>query len=312
MVSVWQVGPGGSKGRRACHPGAVAIDLPHPVGFVLGGGGSLGAAQVGMLQALAAAGLSPDLVVGTSVGALNGAVLAEDPEHAHTRLAELWASVRKEHIFPGRVWSQVRTLRSSRTFIYDNANLWDYVHANLRVSTFDQLTLPLGVVTTDVETAEAVVLTTGLVAPAVVASASIPGVFPPVWHNGRTLYDGGLVANVPIRQALDLGAKSLVVLDCNFPSQSWALPEKIGDVLQFVLLVVSRQQAALELPAAAALVPVVYLPGPKLRKMNPLDFSKTAPLLDGARKLSAAFLRDLHVDGPGLYGSLHAPVTRVE
>ena len=136
--------------------------------------------------------------------------------------------------------------------------------------------------------------------------------YPPVWHNGRTLYDGGLVANVPIRQALDLGAKSLVVLDCNFPSRSWAVPDKLGDVLGFVMLVVARQQAALELPAAAAHVPVVYLPGPEVQRISPLDFSNTAVLLEEARETSRAFLRDVRVDGPGLYGSLYAPRSNVE
>lgn len=265
-----------------------------------------------MLQALAGTGVRPDVVVGTSVGALNGAVLAEDPEGAHERLAQLWAEVRKEDVFPGHLWRHIRTYQVSRTFIYDNSALWDYVHANLRASTFDQLAVPFGAVTTDAETAEAVVLTRGLVAPAVVASASIPGVYPPVWHNGRTLYDGGLVANVPIRQALDLGAKSLVVLDCNFPGQPWRELEKMSDVLEFVFLVVARQQAALELPAAAARVPVLYLPGPEVRRVSPLDFSSTAELLNGARESSAMFLRDLRIEGPGLYGSLHAPRTTIE
>lgn len=265
-----------------------------------------------MLQALAGTGVRPDVVVGTSVGALNGAVLAEDPEGAHERLAQLWAEVRKEDVFPGHLWRHIRTYQVSRTFIYDNSALWDYVHANLRASTFDQLAVPFGAVTTDAETAEAVVLTRGLVAPAVVASASIPGVYPPVWHNGRTLYDGGLVANVPIRQALDLGAQSLVVLDCNFPGQPWPVLDKMSDVLEFVFLVVARQQAALELPAAAARVPVLYLPGPEVRRVSPLDFSSTAELLAGAHDTSATFLRDVRVEGPGLYGSLHAPRTTVE
>ncbi len=290
----------------------MAIDLPQPVGFVLGGGGSFGAAQAGMLLALHEAGVRPDLVVGTSVGALNGSLLADDPEHAAARLAKLWPDMRRERVFPGRAWQQLRTLRSSRTFLFDSDSLGELVRSQLTASTFSQLALPFGAVTVDAETAEPVVLTSGLVAPAVVASASIPGVLPPVWHNGRTLYDGGLVANVPMRQAVALGAKSLVVLDCAFPGRGWRLPETMGDVLLFVLTVAARQQAALELPMVSAEMPVVYLPGPQVKRISPLDFSHSRELLRGAHEVSRQFLAGLRVHGPGLYGSLHAPRTVVE
>jgi NTE family protein len=289
-----------------------AIDLPRPVGFVLGGGGSLGAMQAGMLRAVAEVGLRPDVVIGTSVGALNGALLADDPEGAVDRLAELWPTVRREHVFPGKRWKQFSTLRSARTFIFDSGALADFATEHLRASTFDQLQLPFGAVATDAETAEPIVLTTGLVVPAIVASTAIPGVYPPVWHNGRTLYDGGVVANVPMRQTLAMGARSLVVFDCSYPGQSWDPPDTMADVLAWVLSVSARQQAAVQLPSIVKEVPVVYLPGPARRRISPLDFNHTQELINETYEACRAFLADLEVDGKGLYGSLDAPRTRIE
>ena len=92
--------------------------LTRPVGFVLGGGGSLGASQVGMLQALAEQGVAPDLVVGTSVGALNGAVVALDPAGAADRLTQAWAHMTRDMVFPGGPLAQAWTLRRTRTHLF--------------------------------------------------------------------------------------------------------------------------------------------------------------------------------------------------
>jgi NTE family protein len=287
------------------------LSLPRPIGFVFGGGGSLGAMQAGMLRAVYETDLRPDLVVGTSVGALNGALLADDPAHAVERLSALWPSVRREQVFPGKRWKQFATLRSARTFVFDSGALADFAARHLRADTFDQLQLPFGAVAVDATTADPVVLTSGLVVPAIVASTAIPGVYPPVWRNGRTLYDGGLVANVPMRQALALGARSLVVFDCSYPGRSWDPPDTMAEVLAWVLTVSARQQAALELPSVVKEVPVIYLPGPPLRRISPLDFTHTNELMEEAYEASQRFLTGLHVDGNGLYGSLYSPTTQV-
>jgi len=92
-----------------------AMPLPRPVGFVLGGGGSLGAIQVGMLQALAERGITADLAVGTSVGSINGVVVARDPKGAANRLSHCWARTTRKQVFPGGLLAQVRTLRQSGT-----------------------------------------------------------------------------------------------------------------------------------------------------------------------------------------------------
>jgi NTE family protein len=117
------------------------------------------------------------------------------------------------------------------------------------------------------------------------------------------LYDGGLVANVPMRQAVAMGARSLIVLDCNFPGNLPEVSGSIAEVLFFTVMVTIRSQAILEAPLVAADVPVVYLHGPEPYRISPLDFRQTGALIEAAYEAARSFLDRLHVDGPGLYGS---------
>jgi NTE family protein len=139
--------------------------------------------------------------------------------------------------------------------------------------------------------------------PALLASAAIPGVFPPVDHDGRRLYDGGVVANVPVRQAVAMGARSLVVLDCTFPGHLLPAPESLAETVLFTTMVAMRSQAILETPLVAKHIPVVYLPGPDALRISPFKFAATNQLIEGAYEAAHSFLDDLQVDGPGLYGS---------
>ena len=250
--------------------------LPRPVGFVLSGGGSLGAIQVGMLQALAEHQLVPDLVIGTSVGSINGAVVALDPQGAANRLSHAWSRLTSQQVFPGGLITQARTLRLTKTHLFPNAGLASMISAFLGASdTFSDLMLPFAAVTMDVATTRAHVLREGPLLPALLASAAIPGIFPAVEHDGRLLYDGGVVANVPMRQALALGARSLIVLDCTIPGAPLPPPESFADVILLTAIVTMRSQAMLEAPLAAAEAPVVYLPRPPLHRVSP----RTSPTL---------------------------------
>ncbi|MFC3455974.1 patatin-like phospholipase family protein [Amycolatopsis speibonae] len=280
-----------------------ALNLPQPIGFVLGGGGSLGAMQVGMLQALSEAGLAPDLVVGTSVGSLNAAVLALGGESGD-RLNRIWSRMTRHEAFPGGVLSQVRTLRHSKTNLFPNTGLAAIVDEHIGEGVrFEDLALPLGVVATDVDTAEPLLIRSGPVLAPLLASCAIPGIYPPVPFGDRMLYDGGLVANVPMRQALAMGAKSLVVLDCAFPGKMPGTPQTFAEVMMFTAMISMRNQAVLEAPIAAAEVPVVYVPGPKPVRVSPLDFSHTTTLTTEAYEAAKTYLGELSVNGPGLYGA---------
>lgn len=280
-----------------------AFSLPRPVGFVLGGGGSLGAVQVGMLQALTELEVFPDLVVGTSVGSLNGAVVALDPRGAARRLSYIWPRITRQMVFPGGPLAQIRTLQRGRTHLFPNTGLQavisSYLHAQ---STFTDLALPFGVVTTDVATATPYVLSEGDLLQALLASTAIPGIFPPVTVDSRELYDGGVVANVPVTQALAMGARSLVILDAAFPGRIPSPPATLAEVLLFAAMVTMRMQSALEAPLAASHVPVVYLPGPAIHRISPLEFDHTGMLIEGGYQAARPFLEKLDISGPGLYG----------
>ncbi len=281
-----------------------ALNLPHPVGFVLGGGGSLGAVQVGMLEALTDQRVTPDLVTGTSVGSLNGAVIALNPTGAANRLSHAWARITRHQIFPGGLLSQARTLQHSKTHLFPNSGLAAVIADFLgATTTFDDLMLPFAAVTMEIATATPYVITAGSLLPALLASAAIPGVFPPVDHDGKRLCDGGVVANVPLRQAVAMGAASLVVLDCTFPGHLLPPPESLAETVLFTAMVTMRSQSVLEAPLVAAHVPVVYLPGPAACRCSPFNFDSTERLIEEAYEAALSFLRDLRVDGPGLYGS---------
>ena len=279
-------------------------DLPRPVGYVLGGGGSLGAVQVGMLQALGERDIAPNLVTGTSVGSLNGAVLAMDSRSAANRLSHLWARMSRERVFPGGLLAQARTLQHTRTHLFPSTGLaaviGDFLGAEV---TFADLDLPFAAVTTDIATARPHVLRDGPLLPALLASAAIPGIFAPVEVGDLRLYDGGLVANVPMRQAVAMGARSLIVLDCNFPGNIPEVTGSIAEVVFYTVTVTMRSQAVLEAPLVATDVPVVYLHGPEPVRISPLDFRQTGPLIETAYEAARVFLDELKITGPGLYGS---------
>lgn len=167
--------------------------------FALGGGAAYGAVHVGMLRALSEAGVKPDIVVGTSVGSLNGAMLAQQPDSALDRLAQIWPSITTASIFPGGWLTRLRTLQTSKAYLSPNVGLSAVLARYLTAQTFADLTLPFGAVAADFATASPVTITRGDLAPAVLASAAIPGVFPPVEVDGRLLVDGGILANVPVR-----------------------------------------------------------------------------------------------------------------
>jgi NTE family protein len=279
--------------------------LPRPIGYVLGGGASLGAMQVGMLQALSEHDIVPDLVAGTSVGSLNGAALALDPTSGGNRLSHVWARMTTAQIFPGSLLAQARTLQHTKTHLFPNTGLAAVIEQFLggRDRSFEDVVVPFTAVTMDVATGRAHPIRDGPLLPALLASAAVPGIYPRVDHDGRHLYDGGVVANVPMRIAVDMGARSLVVLDCAFPSQLPIPGESFAEIMLFTALVAMRTQAVHEAPVVAQDIPVVYLPGPAPRLISPLDFSHSAELIEASYEAARTFLASLTITGPGLYGS---------
>lgn len=186
------------------------------VAIVLSGGGPLGAMQVGALKAMFERGIRPDIVVGTSVGSLNAAYLAFDPTPEGVLAIERhWRNFTEDDLFPGgrfrAAWARM-FVRGNKMF--ENTGLRKVMERELGSDTrIEDAQIPLGIVATDLETGAERIFTSGPLIPALLASAAMPGVYPPVEVEGRLYTDGGVANNVPIAPAVSLGAKTLYVLN---------------------------------------------------------------------------------------------------
>ncbi len=174
--------------------------------YVLGGGGVLGAHEVGMLRALSEAGIRPNVVVGTSVGAINGAFVAADPAGAAARLALLWQGEALRGAFSETVWGRALRLARSGTHLHSMDPLRQLLEDMLPGTNFADLELPFHCVAASIEHASARWFSSGPIVPAVLASCAVPGLLPAVEVDGEHFFDGGLVDSIPVGRAIALGA----------------------------------------------------------------------------------------------------------
>jgi NTE family protein len=251
--------------------------------FVLSGGASLGAIQVGMLKALFEAGIRPTSVIGTSVGAINGAFLAGQPNEAGIeRLESIWRKVSRSQIFPTRPLGGLMGFIGRRNHLVPPDGLRRLVRESIWYDRLEHAEIPVAVVVTEVRTGAEVVLDKGPVEDAIVASASIPGVFPPVTIDGRTYMDGGVADNTPLSHPVLAGAHTVYVLPCGTPCALADQPTSaLGVVLQAIGVLVqqrlwhdvARYSGACALHVVPPLCPLA---------VAPLDFSQSAQLIDRA------------------------------
>jgi NTE family protein len=182
--------------------------------FVLSGGGNLAVSQVGMLRALVERDILPNVIVGTSAGALNGAVLATDPTlDGVERLTDVWCSLRTGEVFPGGRLSRAWNVLSRDDHLFSNEGLQAIMERANPAETFDQTAVPLRVIATDLHSGEEVVLAAGPIRPALLASAALPGIYPPIEHDGRTLIDGAVTNSVPLSHVLGDGIERVYVMN---------------------------------------------------------------------------------------------------
>jgi NTE family protein len=234
---------------------------PH-VAFVLSGGGNHGVAQVGMLRALLEHRIVPDVLIGTSVGALNAAAVAATPtlEGVH-RLERIWASITADDLFPGGAWARTWQVVRKQSHLVPNSGLVRLVE-RFAAGSFHDLTVPLRVIATDQATGDEVVFAAGPLGPALRASTALPGLLPPVVHAGRVLIDGAVVDNVPVSHAFAGQAPSQVyVLDVS----GTLVPRPArhpGDALLHAFAIARKQRWLVERALVPAGVEVVELPRP--------------------------------------------------
>jgi NTE family protein len=187
--------------------------LPRPLAYVLPGGGALAAYQVGVLDALTAEGLRPDRLIGVSAGALNAALFAWSSDvDGVRRIERIWAGVKRRdllRVHPGRL---ALALAGKRTSFLDNRHGIKFLRKHLGGRLIEHAPIPLTIITTDLATGRPFILESGEVVFAIVASSAFPGVFPPVELAGHWLIDGGVVADVPLDVAAELGIASVIVV----------------------------------------------------------------------------------------------------
>lgn len=259
--------------------------------FVLAGGGSLGAVEVGMMRALLAAGVEPDLVVGSSVGAVNGTHLAGAPDRAGVeRLAEVWCAIRRENIFPTAPGRGLLALVGRRPSLVSPDPFRRLLAFHLPIARLEKAAVPCHVVATDLLSGMEVDLGRGDAVEAVLASAAIPGVFPPVAIEGRTLVDGGVASNTPIATAVALGARQILVLPAGFSCHLARPPSSaVGVVVQAMNLLIARQ-LAVDIERFRDRVELRVVPPLCPMTRSAYDFSGTRELIAAATTSTAQWL----------------------
>ena len=249
--------------------------------FVLSGGASLGAVQAGMLRALYEREVAPDLIVGTSVGALNGAFIASRPATPATaqRLADVWRSVSRWNVFPLNPLTGFFGFFGARDHLVSDHGLRRLVAENLEVELLEESPIPLHVVATDLLSGRELRLSSGDALEAVIASAAIPGVFPAVERAGQLLIDGGVANNTPIVDAIELGAERVYVLPtgnaCDLPEP----PRGAVAMLLHAMTLLVMRRLLVEVEMLRDRAQLIVLPPPCPLTIPPIDFSRADELI---------------------------------
>ena len=267
--------------------------------FALGGGGLLGAHEVGMLRALAEAGVRPDLVVGTSIGALNGVLVAADPAGAPARLARMWQGEELRLAFSEKLWGRAARLARSGTHLHSLEPLRRVLAGALPGAGFSDLELPFQCVAASIEGATARWFSDGPVVPAVMASCAVPGLLPPVEIDGTHYFDGGLVDSIPVGRALALGATTVYVLQVGRIESPLAVPRRPWEVGLVAFEIARRHRFHEEMSSLPDHVRVHVLPTggdrppPGLKQFRYRDRDKVGLSIERAYAASASYLAAL-------------------
>jgi NTE family protein len=258
--------------------------------FVFAGGGSFGAIQVGMLHSLAAHGITADMVVGSSVGALNGAFYAGDPTlEGVKKLGDIWRSLRRQDVFP-MSWRTVLSFLWRRDFLISHDGIRKLIDDHIPYRNLQDARVPVHIVTTDIISGDSIVLSEGSTSQAIVASTAIPGAFSPIHYKDYYLADGAISSNTPIRVAVRKGAKRLIILPTGHACATQTPPVgAVANALHALTLLIARQLVS----ELESLDPdIEYFVVPPLCPLvgSPYDFSRTADHITRAIQTTDAWL----------------------
>lgn len=248
------------------------------VGLVLSGGGALGGAHIGVLEVLEGAGIRPCCVTGASAGSAVG--VAYCAGLGLPRIKELALNME---------WSKLGRVVRPRTGFFDGSKLEEYLIELIGDRTFEDLEIPLAVAAADILRDELVILCEGRLAPAVRASCAFPGVFTPVEYEGRLLVDGGLINNLPVSAAREMGAEYIIAVDLSAPLVGRRKPPANLMEMWFLSLATLIRNTNRE----AALADVVIFP--QVGEFNWVELSHMADLIKRGRQAAQEALpRILH------------------
>ena len=277
------------RGLRGGNPSPGPI-LPKTA-FVLAGGGSRGAVQIGMLAELVDRGIRADRVYGASVGAINGAAYASNPTpEGIERMAEIWRKLKGDDIFPRSALDGPWLFLQKRPAVHANTGLRTIIEAGIDFEQIEDAAIPFELVTTSLTDGRERWITHGNAVEAILASSAIPSIFPPVTIDGDVLVDGGVVNNVPISRALAAGCTRIFVLLCGplhyYPRQ----PKRPAEAALTAFFVAIHARFVRELTTIPPGVEVVVFSGGGEPSAQYRDFSGTAAMIEEGRAEVAAVL----------------------
>jgi NTE family protein len=276
------------RGRTSRRDGR---ESARPVAFVLSGGGNLGALQIGMMRALLEHDIRPDLILGCSVGAINGAGLAEDPTLAGTlRLERLWRALDGKELMPAGWLPNAVAIARRGEAIHESHGLRRHLEQTLTARTFEELSVPFQCVATDVAGVREVWFRSGPVIQPILASAALPAVYPAVEIDGVRYLDGGIVDDVPMSRAVELGARTLYVLQVGLFSRPRPEPKRPLDVAVQAYWIARHHRFKRELAAMPSDIELHLLPTGQAPLMRYNDFTRTSELISLAYEASSAYL----------------------
>jgi NTE family protein len=258
--------------------------------FVFAGGGSYGAIQVGMMHSLAARGISADMVVGSSVGALNGAYYAGDPTlKGVLQLETIWRGLTRHDVFPV-TWRTLLGFLRRRDFLIPHDGIQKLIDDHLPYRNLQDAELPVHIVATDIVTGDSVVLSEGSAAQAIIASTAIPGAFAPVPYKNFYLADGAISSNTPVKIAIAKGATRLIILPTGYACSTGTPPTgAVANALHALTLLIARQLVS-ELEDIGPEIEYYVVPPLCPLVGSPYDFTRTSDHIERAIASTDAWL----------------------
>ncbi|EGD56399.1 lipid acyl hydrolase [Gordonia neofelifaecis NRRL B-59395] len=274
---------------------------------MLSGGANLGAMQVGMLQALADRVIRPDFLVGTSVGALNAAFVADRGIDATAidDLGDIWRGLHTWQLFPPSPRHIVSALLGHQPGLFGDQGLRNLIDRHLAFDRIEDTRIPLTVIATDLLTGDEVNIDAGPADEAILASAAIPGLLPPVEWDGKVLVDGGIADNTAISSAIAAGADTVYVLPCGYPCALDHPPEGIAATLMHTMTLLIHKRLIRDIREYTDAAELIVLPPPCPLDVGPMDFSRADELIVRGFDAASDFLR---VDG----GRRDAPADHID